>query len=160
MVKNNLFKKKCIIAMLVFVCIFSMGCDSKNKVDKVHNEALKVAEGHKLYKSFKEMFPSCEPITCKAGDVTNDGKEDLIMIYRSSEKVRMRVLIDGPSVAVTDEVPAPIENQTIELKDIDNKDEIEFIVSGSKRGNIGYAIYRIVNNNIKDLFGQDMDQCC
>ena len=36
---------------------------------------------------------------------------------------------------------APVENQSIKLKDIDNKPPLEIIVSGSKRGKYGYGYY-------------------
>ncbi len=37
---------------------------------------------------------------------------------------------------------------------------MEVIVSGSKNGNVGYAIYRLEGNEMIDLFGQDMESCC
>ena len=44
---------------------------------------------------------------------------------------------------------------------IDDKDNIEFIISGSKNGNYGYAIYRLKEDlEIRDLFSEDMDNCC
>ena len=43
----------------------------------------------------------------------------------------------------------------------DDKDNIEFIISGSKNGNYGYAIYRLEEDlEIRDLFSEDMDNCC
>jgi hypothetical protein len=60
----------------------------------------------------------------------------------------------------TDPIPAPAENQKIQFKDIDEKDELEFIVSGSKNGSVGYAIYRIIDGQIINLFGEGMEDCC
>lgn len=147
-----------LIFSMVLLLIIGTGCGkSEMKIDKESLESLKE---DKLFNLFTDKYKECIPITCKKGDVTNDGLEDLIIIYKSGENIRMRVLIDGKEVIFTEEVPAPIENQTIEFKDIDNKNEVEFIVKGSKRSNIGYAIYRIENNEIKDLFGEGMNECC
>lgn len=147
-----------LIFSMVLLLIIGTGCGkSEMKIDKESLESLKE---DKLFNLFTDKYKECIPITCKKGDVTNDGLEDLIIIYKSGENIRMRVLIDGKEVIFTEEVPAPIENQTIEFKDIDNKNEVEFIVKGSKRSNIGYAIYRIIDNEIKDLFGEGMNECC
>jgi len=38
---------------------------------------------------------------------------------------------------------------------------MEVIVSGSKDGNFGYAIFRLIDDTIfKDLFGEGMEDCC
>ena len=42
----------------------------------------------------------------------------------------------------------------------DDKDEIELVLSGSKNGNVGYAIYRLENKKLVDLFGEGMNACC
>ena len=131
---------------------------SKNKTEQqiILSEYL----NDELYLKFITDFPSVKPIVCEKADVTNDSVEDLIIIYKDAEKIFMRVLINGESIVYTDEVPAPAENQSIELRNIDDKDELEFIIRGSKRGNVGYAIYRIIDNQDIDLLGDGMDECC
>ena len=57
-------------------------------------------------------------------------------------------------------ISAPASNPKIEFKDIDEKTPMEFIVSGSKGSSFGYAIYRLDNMKIVDLFGQGMEECC
>ncbi len=58
------------------------------------------------------------------------------------------VVSDKNSHYITKPIPAPIENQTITFKNIDDKAPIEVIVSGSKNGNVGYAIYRVEGKNL------------
>lgn len=152
--------KKIIVLIFSMVLLLTIGTGCGKNEMKIDKESLESLKEDKLFNLFTDKYKECIPITCKKGDVTNDGLEDLIIIYKSGENIRMRVLIDGKEVIFTEEVPAPIENQTIEFKDIDNKNEVEFIVKGSKRSNIGYAIYRIENNEIKDLFGEGMNECC
>lgn len=103
-----------------------------------------------------------EIITCAEEDLNNDGKKDLVVIYRngSSSNEMIVVVSNKESYYSTNPIPAPIENQSITFKDIDDKSPIEAIISGSKNGNVGYAIYRVEGKNFVDLFAEDMDKCC
>lgn len=112
-----------------------------------------------LLKVFKSKY-SNKVILTKEGDITNDGIEDLIVIYDISKSEKGMVVVMGGTNTLTNSVKAPIERQNIRFKNIDEKDEMEFIVSGYKGSNLGYAIYRIENNRVIDLFGEGMDQCC
>lgn len=55
---------------------------------------------------------------------------------------------------------APIENQAIRFFNMDQEGEMEFICTGEKDGQVGYAIYRIIDGELIDLFGEDMEDCC
>jgi hypothetical protein len=57
-------------------------------------------------------------------------------------------------------VPAPVSNQVITFKDIDDKPPLEFIVQGMKGSNLGYAIYRVEGSILENLFGEGMEDCC
>jgi len=37
---------------------------------------------------------------------------------------------------------------------------MEFIVQGSKGNKTGFAVFRIENNQLVDLFGEGMEDCC
>lgn len=118
-----------------------------------------IDQNNPLLKVFQSKY-SNKVILIQEGDITNDGIEDLIVIYDISKSEKRMVIVMGGTNTLTNSVKAPIERQNIKFKNIDEKDEMEFIVSGYKGSNLGYAIYRIENNRIVDLFGEGMDQCC
>lgn len=103
-----------------------------------------------------------EIILAAQADLNMDGKEDAVIIYKETESSnKMRAVIThGSGYYLTEPVPAPMENQEIKFKDIDEKDEMEFIVSGEKNGNVGFAIFRIEGLKAVDLFGEGMESCC
>lgn len=112
-----------------------------------------------LLKIFENNY-SNKIILMKEGDITNDGIMDLIVIYGVSKSEKRMVIVMGGSNTLTNSVRAPIERQNIKFKNIDEKDEMEFIVSGYKGSKLGYAIYRVEDDKTIDLFGEGMDQCC
>ncbi len=96
-------------------------------------------------------------------DVTDDGCKDLIVIYTEKELTRTVAVIDsgdGVNYNFTTPIPGPIENQKIQFKNIDKEGEIEIIVTGEKKGAVGYAIYRMIDGEMVDLFGEGMEDCC
>ena len=86
----------------------------------------------------------------------------MIVIYQvEAAKNMMRALLDkGDRYEFTNEVPAPVSDQVIEFKDIDEKPPLEFIVQGRKGAKIGFAIFKLVNGRLVDLFGEGMADCC
>ncbi|GLI55065.1 hypothetical protein PM10SUCC1_05800 [Propionigenium maris DSM 9537] len=112
-----------------------------------------------LLKIFQDEY-SNRVILTKEGDITDDGIGDLIIIYEVSKSEKRMVVVLGGSERLTSSVKAPVERQSIKLKNIDEKAQMEFIVSGYKGSKLGYAIYRIEDNRIIDLFGEGMDECC
>lgn len=111
---------------------------------------------------FQKEFPDREIYLACQEDVTDDGIPDLLVIYKEGSLVRFVTAIgqDGGGYVYTDPIPAPIENQGIQFKNIDHEGEMEFIISGEKKGQAGYAIYRIIDGQPKDLFGDGMNDCC
>ncbi len=103
-----------------------------------------------------------EAVLWREADVNADGDKDTVLIYKNESKKCFLtvILVQGRGFTFLPPVPAPVENQRIQFKDIDNKAPLEFIVSGSKGANTGYAIFRIEEGKVNDLFGQDMDRCC
>ena len=100
-------------------------------------------------------------------DVTDDGLRDLLIIYKEDtdnegEITRLTISLGQPdgSRVYTEPIPAPIENQGIQFKNIDEQGEMEFSVGGEKNGNAGYAIYRMIDGVPTDLFGDGMEDCC
>lgn len=151
-------RKYLLYVILLLVCAALMGCSQEEKSRTVD---IGVEQGNELFVHFQEKYPENEVIKCGYEDVTNDGVKDLVVIYNIKKgKNGMKVVIGGDEYSISNEAPAPVEDQTIKFKNIDNKDEIEFIVSGSKHGNVGYAIFRLQQMEPINLFGQDMEDCC
>ena len=65
------------------------------------------------------------------------------MIYTEKELTRTVAVIDSGDgvkfIIFTTPIPGPIENQKIQFKNIDKEGEIEIIVTGEKKGAVGYA---------------------
>jgi len=116
---------------------------------------------HELFPVFLANFDH-EVLTGISADFDDDGRMDLLVVFKySNDKNKMVVILNKESKPhITEILPAPIENIEIELKDIDKLPPVEFIISGSKNNNFGYGIYRIADDEIFDIFGADMRDCC
>lgn len=103
-------------------------------------------------------------MACMEADLTNDGVAEVIVVHTSQTeegKMTLRVLFHTQTSWISsNELPAPVENQRITLRDIDNKPPMEFVVMGSKGIRSGFAIYRMINGVLTDLFDDGMDDCC
>ena len=129
-----------------------------------------VPEDNKTLVDFKAAFPERRVVMACENDVTDDGIADLLVIYKedhthegnTEEITRLVVCVVQPdgSYVYTEPIPAPIENQGIQFKNIDDEAEMEFIVAGEKDGKSGYAIYRMIDGVPTDLFGAGMEDCC
>ncbi len=115
-----------------------------------------------LMQQFAANHPGLAVLKYAQADLDNDGKEDLIVIYRmTAEKNQMCVLRHrGPEIIETNSVPAPVSDQMIQIRNIDEKPPLEFILQGRKGAKVGYAIFRIEKGLLTDLFGEGMEDCC
>jgi hypothetical protein len=97
-----------------------------------------------------------------SADVDADGRPDLVVIYRvDGQKNAMCVVLAKPEgYRATNDVPAPVENQRITFRDIDDAPPLEFIVQGSKGAKYGYAVFRIEAGTLVSLSGHGMEDCC
>jgi hypothetical protein len=147
------------IFMLALLLLFS--CDAPRHRDRPQ-ENPGALEKSGLYRYFIRLHAGKTVQVWAFKDVNNDGLDDLILIYRTDrEKNAMRVVLPvGETYMITNEVPAPVSNQIITFNDIDGKPPVEFIVQGMKGKDIGYAVYRIENNTLVDLFSEGMEGCC
>jgi len=150
---------KCRLLILLLFAVIS--CQNQSQPLNTGGDPV-ILQGNHLYRYFAMSNRGKEPIVWAFHDLDNNGYVDLIIIYRiTGEKNGMSVVLDkGGSCAVTNEVPAPATNQVIKLRDIDSAPPMEFIVQGMKGTYIGYAIYRIVNGTLVDLFSEGMEGCC
>ena len=156
-------KNKSIILRKVLIIIIALllgyfGYRNNIKYKKVD---FGVEKDHYLLQAFYDEFPGKEVVKCKLGDVSGNGKDDLIIIFRRTKEANhLVVAIDsGKEIYFSEESSAPYENQKIEIKNVDNKPPNEFVVSGSKRGQYGYGIFRIEDKHLHNLFSEGMGIC-
>jgi len=94
---------------------------------------------------FREKYPERAVLLACEEDINDDKLVDLLIIYKENVDTRLVAVCntgDG-NWYISPEIPAPIENQTIRFKNIDNEAEMEFIVSGEKKGAVGYTVFPI-----------------
>ncbi len=145
----------------VFVVLAAGGCGAGNDMIST-NKGDDTARGGPMLEYFKATHPGKEVIIFDRADLNNDKTDDLVVIFRESKEANaMLAILDlSGSYQCTNEVPAPVSNQIIQFKDIDQKPPLEFIVQGMKGANVGYAIYRVEGAVLEDLFGEGMKDCC
>lgn len=116
----------------------------------------------KPMQAFIAAHPGQEVLKYAKADLNADGSVDLIVIYReNSSRNRMCVIcVEGDRFIESNSVPAPVSDQTIRFRDIDNTAPLEFIAQGRKGAVVGYAIFRLEDGILVDLFGDGFEDCC
>lgn len=152
-------RKKILIILSIIVLIIGIAVYSKEK-NKQESKLPDVNEEYLNY--FKENAKYEKILTYTQKDINNDNVDDLLVVYKKGKNHNemVGIISDNENMYVTEPIRAPIDDILIEFKNIDDKDEIEFVLSGSKNGNVGYAIYRLENKKLIDLFGEGMNACC
>jgi hypothetical protein len=124
----------------------------------------KALNDHPMLQTFIANHPGKEVLKYAEADINNDSRKDLVVIYRlNRDENRMCLMVSGDgddSFIESNSVPAPISDQNIRFKDIDNKPPLEFIVQGRKGAMVGYAIFRFEDGVLVDLFGEGFENCC
>ena len=164
---------KVILAVIVVVIAFAARSVLENKheesqIDKQTagktiretSYAEAVPEDDSILQVFKNTYPTAEVLLACREDVTDDGLDDLVVICKMEEGNRTIVVTDSTNYDFSDPIAAPVENQKIQFKNIDKEGEIEIIITGEKKGAVGYAIYRMIDGQPVDLFGEGMEDCC
>lgn len=115
---------------------------------------------HPLFDYYTANF-DYKPLTGVVTDLNDDGLDDLLIVFSyDKESNKIIAILDGDDPVITPMEPAPLENITIELKDINKEPPIEFILSGSKGSHVGYGIYYIEDGQIVNMFDSNMEDCC
>ena len=127
--------------------------------------ATSVASDHPALQYFETAQPGRDIFLACEEDLTDDGLKDLVVVYHNPEEGRLNWMValinQGDSTyAITHPTRAPIENQAIRFFNMDKAGEMEFVLTGEKDGEVGYAIYRIIDGELINLFGEDMEDCC
>ena len=133
------------------------------------------------YQLWQSSHPEAAIVCWSQGDLNNDGQSETVLIYalpgglvsreleakevdgkaQLDEKRWMTVIVpQGSGYRFTEPERAPVGNQKIEFRDIDEKAPAELIISGSKGTEVGYAVYRLNETGLENLFGEGMDKCC
>ncbi|MEG2338324.1 MAG: Cys-Cys-COOH (seleno)protein SaoC [Clostridium sp.] len=114
---------------------------------------------------FKESYSDAKIIKHSDGDINSDGKDDTVVIFshehEGKKEIAFTVILSGEGgFKKLDHYRAPLDNQNIDIKDTDGDKLNEFVISGSKNGELGIGIYKIEKDKVIDLFGSgSMDAC-
>lgn len=150
--------------------------DDGSRVGRELDYAPNVGDDNKILQAFKAAFPDAKVLVACEEDLTDDGLDDLVVIYNTPESdeysgtttlvdgghIRMVVGVDsgdGENYEFSDPVPAPIENQKIKFQNVDKEAEIEFILQGQKGSKVGYGIYRVIDGAPVNLFAEGLEEC-
>lgn len=155
------FKIKYIVIFLLLIVILGVSGKFNQKLAQTQDTEDKINISPQLLERYQKNYTQ-EIIMAEKCDLNMDKKEDAVIIYRENKSQNFMVVVvtDGESYYITEPVKAPLEKQSIKFKNIDEKDEMEVIVSGEKNGNLGYAIFRIEDRKFKDIFAEGMESCC
>jgi hypothetical protein len=150
--------------VFMMVVLLAAGCADENSPAVGDQKTFTPAmlRENKMLRFFADAHPEAAILKFAKADLDADGREDIIVIYRDrAVGNRMCVIRTGGSAWVeTNAVAAPVSDQMIQLRDIDAKPPLEFIVQGRKGAKVGYAIFRVENGRLVDVFGEGMQDCC
>ena len=120
-------KNKSIILrkVLIIIIVLLLGYFGYRNNIKYKKFDFGVKKDHYLLQSFYDEFPGKEVVKCKLGDVSGNGKDDLIIIFRKTKEANhLVVAIDsGKEIYFSEESSAPFENQKIEIKGLAKDNE-------------------------------------
>lgn len=154
-----------ILKITAIVVLFAVTCctdkDRPSPGDQ-KNFSPSVLQYNKMLRIFGENHPGFAILKYAEADLNNDAQEDMVVIYQiTKDRNEMCVLLHyGEDFIESNSVPAPVSDQMIQFKNIDNKPPLEFILQGRKGSKVGYAIFRIEDGKLADLFGEGMADCC
>ena len=116
---------------------------------------------HELLVYFAEAYPDKEIVLLFEGDCNADEITDLVIIYKEHDEANHQVTVYSHlgGYRLSDPIPAPFEDITLEWKDIDRTPPTELVVSGRRGINMGLGVLRFVDGEWIDLFG-GLDECC
>lgn len=148
------------ILFIIFSIFITLVCCKYNDKNYIDTDNIKNIE---LYKEYMNKYKNKEILTFLEGDFNGDNISDLIIIYRESNNSNKLIGLytnEKGKILMTNPIPAPIENYVIKFYNIDEKEPQEFLVSGNKGANIGFAVYRLENGEFISLFESGMERCC
>lgn len=148
-----------LVAMLLGILLIATGCSSAPPISS--DKATELPETGTA--ALEQLSPGATVLSHAEADFDGDDAPDLAVVFRDAEdRYRTVVFLDHEGAATpTVQFKAPVERQSIEVRDIDDKKTpVELIVRGWKGSTVGYAIYRIESGELVDVFGSNMADCC
>lgn len=121
-----------------------------------------IPEDDPMIQAFKAYMPDYKILISGKCDITSDGLEDMVIIYRDGVLAYLVTGIDsgdGVTYDFSDPVLAPRENQRLRFFNMDKEGEMEFVVQGEKNGKTGYGIFRVIDGVPTNLFAEGMEEC-
>ena len=162
--------KKLLLSLLVVIVLLVGGFFLKKCLIDVDNNTddrndPPISKSHPALKWFTQTYKNRSVIFGFSGDLTNDGLEDVIIIYKENNNknycwvtVAVKTIDDG--WYIIDPVLAPKQNQKVKVFDMDNSPPSEFTISGDKNGIVGYAVFRIIDGRLESLIDEGYLSCC
>ncbi|MBQ0059727.1 MAG: hypothetical protein KBS83_07270 [Lachnospiraceae bacterium] len=155
------------LILVIIVCLAFLRQYLQQKEDQAESKggvayAEMVRDNDPLLVEFRQRHPERTVLLACSEDITNDGKRDLVVISQLDDANTTIALIDDGNGGFieTEPVPAPKENQHIRFMNIDKLGAIETLITGEKNGQVGYAVYRIMDDRMVDLYRDGMEECC
>ena len=124
--------------------------------------AAAVSEDDPLLAAFCDRYPERTVLLACGADISDDGLDDLVVISQDGDDISAIALVARPDGGCDETlpVPAPRENQRLRFYNVDGSGRQEVLITGEKDGQVGYAVYRLVDGTLRDLFGEGMANCC
>lgn len=143
-----------ILTILLFFVVCAAGQDD-------------IAEGNNdisspLFEIFAEMYPDKEILVSLEGDCNDDGISDLVVVYRENDDQNHQVTVysNKDGFFLTAPSPAPYQDCKLEWRDVDERPPCELSVSGRRGVKFGFNIFRFVENQWINVYGEGMEECC
>lgn len=165
---NKLIIKKIGVVFIVIVSVIVLSylrkylnTQTKKYLRNAETFAKPVDDDNYLLKEFKNRFNDRKVILACEEDINGDDKKDLVVISKLNDDIQTIAMLDrGEFFEITEPIPAPKENQYIKFFNMDNDEFVKILITGEKKGQVGYAIYKYEDGRLIDIFGEGMEDCC
>lgn len=152
-------KRYILIVIWVLILVIGYRSYTANKTRTEIDASLSASEALNY---FEESVAYDVILAGATADFNEDGVDDVVVVYTDKDENRRfrMVYSTGETYGISEEKAAPMDNQKVEVKNIDDNPPLEFILSGSKNGHYGYSIFRMEGDILVDIFGEGMEDCC
>jgi len=121
-----------------------------------------IAATSPVFAYWHTKFPGDQWAALAKGDLNNDGRADLVVVYGTPEdKYYFVVVLNlANGFQITDPTDAPPEDQVLRIFDMDDAPPNEFSVAGQKDNQVGMAIFHLENGVVTLLITEGYGECC